>query len=904
MRIEQWFYQIPLRLRSLFSRQKVEHELDEELLYHLEELTQANLASGMHPKEARAAALRTMQGLEQHKEECRDVRGVAWLENLGRDLQYAMRMLRKSPTFTAAAILSLALGIGANTAIFSLIDTLLIRPLPVPHAERLRTIQLNTGRGKPQFSITYPLFQSLEDHNRAFASLFAWSGHSFQMRSGADMLHVDGVLASGDYFSTLGVSPIAGRTFTSADDHTTGGEEGPVAVISERFWDHHFQRHSSAIGRSLTLDRVAFTIIGVMPRSFFGADMDAQPDIWVPLTMASRVDDPACINSRSCWFLVTMGRLKDGVTAEQGNAALQVATPSILRESVPAWGEVNKKRFLSWKIGTSSGAQGWSSLRLQFRSPLAILMTLVGLVLLIACANMANLLLARAMARHREIGVRLALGAGRGRVIRQLLTESALLSLLGGLAGTFFAIWLTRFLAAFLGKPGQFGPYQTLRLDIRPDWRVVLFTLIIALATGMLFGLAPALQATRLGIGASLKESANNLRGNRRLTLGRVTLALQAAFSVLLVAAAGVFAGSLYRLLTLDVGFNPKNVVMISIDTDKLAAKDAALSNLYGQLLDRVSTLPGVNAASLIWIAPLGNGGWDDDVTAPGQPDVPEHDRDTCANAIGPGLFDGLGIPLLAGRQFNKGDSPASLKVGIISQFAAGRFFPNTNAVGRDIKFEGSLLRIVGIAGDIKYWNLRDTVQPELYIPYTQKQGAIPSLTFAIKTDLKVDTLYSEFRAALHTVAPDAPVSRIRTMQEQVADSVGRERMMASLSIFFGLVALLLTAIGLHGILAYAVTRRTGEIGIRMALGAQRRSVIWLIVSESVGFVAAGVAIGVVTALGLSRLAADLLYGIRPNDPGNLILAVVALLAVGTAAAAAPALRAVGLDPTQALREE
>lgn len=904
MRMEQWFYQLPLRLRSLFRRQRVEQELDEELRYHVEQLTQANLASGMDPKEARAAALRAMEGLEQHKEECRDFRGLAWLEQLGRDIRYALRTFRKNPTFAAVAILSLGLGIGANTAIFSLINTLLIRPLPVPHPERLRIIQLNRRTGKPLFSLTYPLFESLKSHNQAFTALFAWSGHSFQMKSGADMVHIDGVLASGDYFSTLEVSPIAGRTFTDDDDHSTGGKDGPVAVISHRFWDHQFQRRSSVIGNSLTLDHVAFTIIGVMPENFFGADVDAQPDVWVPLTMASRVEDPACINSRSCWWLQTMGRLRDGVTAEQAKVALQVVTPSILRESVPKWGGADKKRFLSWKVDSSSGEQGWSSLRLQFSNPLAILMTLVGLVLLIACANMANLLLARGMARRREIGVRLAMGAGRGRVLRQLLTESALLSVLGGLAGTFFAVWLTKFLAAFMGKPGQFGPYQGLRLDVHPDWRVVLFTLLLAVGTGMLFGLVPALQVTRMGIGVSLKESANNLRGNRRINLGRITLGLQAAFSVLLVAAAGLFAGSLYQLLTVNVGFNPKNVVMMSIDTDKLAAKDAALSNIYGQLLERVSTLPGVNAASLIWITPLSNGGWDEDITVPGQPDVPEHDRDTYGNAIGPHLFDTMGIPLLAGRQFNEGDGAKSEKVCIISQLAARRFFPTVDPIGGDIKFGDSLLRVVGIVGNIKYLNLRDATPPELYIPYTQTQGRIPSLTFAIKTGLNVDSLYPEFHAALHTVASDAPVSGIRMMEQQLADSVGRERMMASLSIFFGFLALLLTAIGLHGILAYAVTRRTGEIGIRMALGADRRRVVWLIISETAGFVAGGIAIGAIAVLGLSKLAADLLYGVRPNDPGNLILAIGALIVVAIGAALAPALRAVKLDPTKALRVE
>ncbi len=339
MRIEQWLYQFPLRLRSLFRRKNVEAELEEELRNHLEQLTEANLAKGMPPQEARAAALLSIRGLEQYKEECRDVRGVSWLENLGRDVRYAARMLRKNPGFTCVAVLSLALGIGANTAIFSLIDTLLIRPLPVPHPERLRIIELNPGSPRPQPAITYPLFEALRSHNQAFSSLFTWSSHSFQMKSGEDMVHVNGTLASGDYFSALGVVPLAGRTFTASDDHPSGGKDGPVAVISDRFWERQFQRNASAIGSSLTLDGIAFNIVGVVPKTFFGADVDVKPDIWVPLQMASRVDDPVCMSSRSCWWLITMGRLKDDLTPQQADASLAAIGPAVLRDSVPPWRE-------------------------------------------------------------------------------------------------------------------------------------------------------------------------------------------------------------------------------------------------------------------------------------------------------------------------------------------------------------------------------------------------------------------------------------------------------------------------------------------------------------------------------------------------------------------------------------
>jgi predicted permease len=902
MRVEQWLYQIPLRLRSLFRRNNVEAELSEELRNHVEQLTEANLASGMTLHDARAAALLSLRGIEQYKEECRDVRGVSWLENLGRDLRYAARTLRKTPGFTCVAILSLALGIGANTAIFSLIDTLLIRPLPVPYPERLRIVELNRGNGYPQAAITYTLFDALRSHNQAFSALFTWSNHSFQMKSGEDMIHVNGMLASGDYFSGLGVAPLVGRTFTVSDDHPSGGKDGPVAVISENFWQRQFQRNLSPIGSELTLDRVAFTIIGVMPQSFFGADVDFKPDIWVPLQMASRVDDPGCITSRSCWWLITMGRLKDGVKPQQADTSLASIGPAVLRDSLPPWNAKQQSRFLSMKLGSISGEEGWSGLRMRFSHPLEILMTLVGLVLAIACANMANLLLARSLARQREIGVRLAMGAGRGRVIRQLLTESVLLSLIGSTAGAALSVALTRFMTAFIQAGSRFS--ADVQLDLHPDWRVVLFALVLAVGTGMLFGLAPAFRATKLGIGAALKESSNNLQGHRPNHAVRFTLAFQAAFSVLLIASAGLFAGSLHRLLTLNMGFNPKSLMLVNIDTDKRPEKGEALTTLYSNILSRINASPGIDSASLVWITPLSNGGWDEDVTVPGEPSVPEPERDTYGNVIGPRFFSVMGIPLLSGREFTEGDAMASDKVCIINRVAAHRFFPHGSPLGMELKMGSLPLRVIGVVGDIKYLNLRDNTPPEIYLPYTQKADGMPSLTFVIKTSLPGATLYSEFRTALRSVASDVPIGRVRKMDDQVYDSVGRERMMASLSIFFGLLALLLTAIGLHGILAYSVTRRTSEIGIRMALGAQLKGVVWLIVSETAGFVAVGIVVGVAAVLVLSKLAAGLLYGIQPNDPGNLFLAIASFVAVAISASWLPAARAAKLDPTRALREE
>ena len=495
------------------------------------------------------------------------------------------------------------------------------------------------------------------------------------MISGDQTIHVDGELASG--FSTLGISPAQGRVFTRADDHPAGGKEGPVAVISDRFWNRRYQRSPSAIGSDIVLDKIRFTVIGVMPPDFFGAEIGTHPDVWIPISFANKVDSSGCIANRACWWLIVMGRMKPGITGEQANAELRTISGDVLRETTPTgWNAAWQKRYRAYTFSSNSGEQGWSFLRLQFADPLFILMTLVALVLLIACANMANLLLARASARHREIAVRLSMGAGRARIIRQLLTESVLLSLAGGLAGTVFAFWLTRILIAFVSTQ-RHGPAQFTRLELHPDWRIVLFTLAVALISGILFGLIPALRSTRIGIANSLKEAAHHLQGSEgRLQSGRLILTVQTALSVLLVAAAGLFAGSLFRLLTLNYGFNPDDVSLISVDTDKRPEKGPALLALYTRILERANRLPGVKAASLAWSVPLSGGGWEETLHVPGKADLQRNESLTLINLIGPRFFDALETRLLSGRQFNEGDTTPAEKVGILSKLAADRFFP------------------------------------------------------------------------------------------------------------------------------------------------------------------------------------------------------------------------------------
>ena len=906
MRPQDWIYTVPLRLRSLFRRNHLEQELNEELQFHLQHRAEEEMAKGGGEEEARFIALRAMEGLAQQKEACRDTRRVNWIEDLGRDLRYAGRVLRKSPAFASVAVLSLALGIGANAAVFSLINALLLRPLPVPAPERLVTIFTRTESGHPQHSLTYALFEQIAIQSRVFSGVFAWSGHKFQMRAGSDMVHVDGALASGEYFSMLGVSAVIGRTLTPADDQPGGGKDGPVAVISDGFWSHQYQRKASAVGSGLTLDGVRFTVIGVMPPGFFGAEVGTNPDIWAPLWMTTRVDDGHCIASRSCWWLNVMARLKPGISQEQAQTALKVVTPQVMQNAVPDWGEAGQKEFLRRPLSLASGANGWTELRSEFSNPLAILMILVGVVLLIACANMANLLLARASARHREISVRLAVGADRSRVVRQLLTECLLLSVLGAIVGLLFARWSTRLLFGFLASKREgsgLGFGQTPAFDLHPDWRVMLFTLLAAIVSGILFGLMPALRATRIGISASLKERVHNVqRDPTRIGIARWLLAAQAALSVLLVAGAGLFAGSLFHLLTLNPGFDPRNVTVIAIDTDKRPQKGAPLIALYSRLLERLNAMPGVKKASLLWFTPLTESGWDDILDVPAGTALPKDQRDTDINLVAPHYFEVMGIAVVGGRDF-RSDNSVSEKVGIINELAARKLFPHTNPIGRQVILEKMPIRIVGIVANTKYMDLREPDPLTLYLPYTQASDGVPSLSFVIKTSGDVP-IYPEFRAALHEIAPDIPVGIAKTMQKQVNDSLGRERLMASLSVFFGVLALLLTSIGLYGILSYTVARRTGEIGVRIALGARPPNVIWLVVRETISHIAIGIVTGIVVVLAMSRLVASLLYGIRPNDPGNLVLAVLVLTGFATLAAYLPARRASRLDPMLALREE
>ena len=895
MRLHHWLYTIPLRLRSLLLRRRVDDELDEEFQFHLEQQIAAGIQGGLTPTEARERAIRSLDRIELRKEECRDMRRLNFLDDLLQDIRYAIRVLRKSPAFTTVAILSLALGIGANTAIFSVMDVLLLRPLPVSESARLQLVNLLAKSGL-RYSFNYPLFEMIRDRNEVFSDIFAWSTPNLQTPVNGDMALIKGAFASGDYFNGLRVAPAIGRAFSREDDQPTGGKNGPVAVISDGFWARNYGRSPSALGQSIVLNGVGVNIIGVMPAGFFGAEVGTALEVWVPLNYQRQLQDPRCISSSDCWYLRVIGRLKPGVSEQQAAAQLAAISRGIMEDSHPPQRADRRAEFLARTLSVEPGAAGYTGLRRRLRTPLRVLMALVGFVLLIACANMANLLTARAQARGKEVAVRLAMGAGRARVIRQFLTESLLLAIGGAAAGFLVAVSATRALIALLSTTDN-----PIYLNLQPDWRVLLFTATAAIGTGLFFGLAPAFRATRIGVGPALKERSHQLHNSgARFGFTRWLLGFQVALSIVLLAAAGLLASSLLRLWTENPGFDPRGVTVVALDTTKLPQKGPQLIDLYNTILDRVRTLPQVTSATVMSTTPLTGAGWDNYVTIPGRTDLSEEQRDAFINAVGPRFFETLRAPLLAGRAINENDTAQSAKVAIISENAARRWFPR-GAVGQDIQLQGANVRIVGIAANTKYSNLREALPQTMYVPYTQwtQTGSI-----ALRTRAPLRQTYSAFRDMLRQVAPGAPIRTIRTMEQQVDESLSTERLTAYLSVFFAVLALLLTAVGLYGILAYSVSRRTGEIGIRMALGAQRANVVWLVIREAMGHTTAGAAVGIAAVMASSKLIASLLYGVRPNDPSTMSLAILVLALVCGIAAWIPARRASRLDPMVALREE
>jgi predicted permease len=834
-------------------------------------------------------------------------------DEMFQDMRYGLRMLLKTPGFTLAAVISLALGIGANTAIFSLIDAVLLRSLPVREPGEL----LLFGKGRyggatdafPDRSwdlFSYPFYREMRRRNEAFSEVGAtlsmsWTVHGAinTNSTSGEIVRIDVQPVSGSYFSTLGVNAGLGRVFTDADDQVAGAH--PVAVISHAWWESRLGADPAAVGKPVTIDKIAYTIIGVAPPEFFGTTVGRAPDMWIPLAMEAQLP-PGHWNRRENpeWqSLFLIARLKNGVSAEQANASVNLLFKQSLQERAGAQASTERMQDIQRAhIELTPAGRGLSWLRGEFSLSLQILMAVVSLVLLIACANVANLLLARAAARQKEFAVRLALGAGRTRLIRQLLTESLLLTGLGAAAGIALAWWGSRMLLLMASA----GP-NPLPLDVTPNARILGFTLLASLLSALIFGTAPALRAARIEPYSSLKSGKGAAQSTSRSRFGKALVVAQVALSLLLLVGAGLFVRTLINLQNRPSGYNQQNVMLFRIGSDATLYKGAQLSALLSEVEEKVKTVPGVQAASFSLL--VFQGGPSGPVFTRDQNLPAGESRIVWRNKVGPDFFNAMGIPLLEGRLFGPQDTEKSQEVAVISETMARRFFPNTSPIGKRfgrVPENSDRFEIIGVVKDAKYESLTEEWRPIAYYSYSQRPEPLDK--FVVRFTGAPEAVVPQVRQAIKHVNRNLPIDEVVSLSDHIGRSLTRQKLVARLAAFFSLLALLLACVGLYGVLSYAVARRANEIGIRMALGAQRRDVLWLVLRESLALVCAGVAIGLLASLAATQTASTLLFGVEPDDPPTIAAATLLLTAVAALAGYLPARRAARVDPMAALRDE
>ena len=899
-------------VRALVRRARVEREMDEELRGFLDESAADKRRAGMTPEDAARAARVEMGSTNSVKHRIRSAGWETVAENFWQDVRHSARILSNSPAFTLVAVGSLALGIGANTAIFSLMNVVMLRTLPVKDPGQL--VLFGNGRAAgstgslPNQSwqlFSYPFYRSFSQKSQVFSGVTAvdsieFATHGALAGEGREMLHAS--LVSGTYFSVLGVNPWRGRLLTEADDKTPGS--GAVAVASYSWW----QRHGSdpaAVGKTIHIEGTDYTIAGIAPAGFFGITVGELPDLWIPLSMEKEIS-PGWNGLGDKWFqsLHVVARLKPGVTLEQASANTNLVFQQLLHSEYlgPSPSQKDLADVAHALIELTPAARGLSRLRRQFTLPLEILITIACLVLLIACANLANLLLARGAARSREFAMRMAIGATRSRVVRQLLTESLVLALLGAALGV-AASWQAGHLLLTMATSSA----EVAGMNVNPDLRVLSFTLSLTISTALLFGVTPALRATRIDMTGALKQGRGIASPQSGISLARGLIVAQIALSLVLLAAASLFLRSLVNLTRVDTGFNRHNVLVFSLDEYAAGLPlDARLVNLQQQIEDRVQAVPGVDAASFSMFT-FNQGMWSDDVTVLGVPRTPENSQDVLHNVVGKGFFSIMNLPILVGRGFNATDKIDSPKVAVINQTMAQRFFPGSSPVGHCFGFgddpsHSGDIEIVGVVKNAKYVALQESPEAAAYFPYAQRVQYFGN--FEVRSSSDAALMIPAVRRTIAEVNPNIPINSVSTLAEQVDESTANQRLIARLSAFFGLLAAFLVCIGIYGLLSYAVARRTSEIGVRMALGAQRSNVLWLVLREILVLAAIGIAIGVPVALAGNRLAGKLLFGLTPADPASLLAAIAMLAVIAVLAGYLPARKASLTEPTVALRCE
>lgn len=904
-------------LGRLFARKRLEKDLDKELRFHFESQVAEKMQSGVPESEARRLTRLEFGGIEQVKEDCRESRGTQWLESLAHDLRYGLRQLRKSPGFTIIALLSLALGIGANTAIFTLVNAILLRPLPVRSPGELVLFGDGQAQGStnsiPDGSTRLFSYAFLHDFSRQDTSYSGIAAvNSIQMGGKASIAggayqttHID--LVSGNYFSVLGVPAFLGRTIGESDDSAPGA--GPVALASYTWFQRHLNGDPSALGKNIRIQSHDYTLVGVARPGFFGVTVGQSADLWIPLSMEKEIS-PGWNGLDDKFFqsLHVIGRLKPGVKPAQAGAETNLLFRQIMSGYAGPTPSQKSARIAHASIELTPCSRGIPHLRRAFSLPLEVLMTIVALVLLIACANIANMLLARGVTRAREIAVRMALGASRGRIVCQLLTESILLALMGAAAGVALA-WKA---SAFLLRMATPGP-EPLPLNLTPDLPVLLFTLGITFLTALLFGSLPAFRATGLEFTPALKDGRGSSTVSVRGALARSLIVGQIALSVLLLIVAGLFVRSLIHLTSIDTGFDKHNVLIFWLDSSTAdlphhTPDEIRSVHLQEQIESRIQAVPGVQAASFSFVT-FNAGGWSDLVLFQGIPRTPENGQEVFFNNVGNGFFSTMGIPLLAGRTFDGHDSQNSPKVAVINESMARRFFPNTSAIGRrfavgETPDHPGEIEVIGVVKDAKYYRLNEASRMEAYFPCTQNPGFYSDFAVRYAPAANRQEIISSTRRLIAQINPSILVDGVSSLEEQVNYSIATQSLIARLSSFFAIIAVFLACIGIYGLLSYSVARRTSELGIRLALGARSGMLLWMILRESILLLVLGLAIGIPVSLGSTRILKSLLFELSPLDPMAISTAIVAVVVMTIAAAWLPARRATRIDPMQALRTE
>ena len=916
------FSRISTWWRAIAKREELDRQVRDELEFHLENQAEDLMRSGVSGEEAWRRARAQLGSLAVGQENCRVASGSRFVDELGTDLRYALRMLARSPGFAAIAVGSLALGIGVNTVLFTAAQHTLLDRLVVPHPQQLRLLSWTEpkegavknlwgwyddlpGGGETSTSFSYPVYQQLRKQNSAMESLFAFKPLNRQTVTVDG--HAEAVAAemvSGNYYSSLEVRPQLGRGIQESDDGPPGS--GPVVVISDRFWTREFARSPHVIGKTILVNVTPMTIIGVNPPGFNGAySAQETPDVFLPFSMQPiavprTIGDAvssSLLTDTNSWWVLLMGRMKPGLSDRAAAASLNVLLDQAVRATMVVKNDRETPRML-----ITDGSRGQNPSAEGLAKPISVLLGLGGFVLLLACANLANLLLARASARQREMSVRLALGAGRWRILRQMMTESLLLSLLGGASGLALAFGVRNAIPRIMSNAWAPPPFSA-----RFDWRIFGFGAAISILTGLIFGLAPAWQATRVQVSSSLKEASQTASRRQRGLAGKTIVAVELALSMLLVVGAGLFVQTLLQLGHSRLGFHSDHLLLFELQPPQTHYPGAANIPLYRLLDQRLAAIPGIRSVALTSVPLVAGSAMVNTFVPEGQQRKPEGNPSVLSNDVGENFFSTYGIPIVAGRGFNAADTETSRKVAVVNESLVRKYFPGLNPIGRT--FEAGLhnpirIEIVGVCGDAKYHHLRKDPEPTYYAPYWQNINGVEQPTFALSTKLDAKTLAPTLRQVVQSVDRNLPLLAMRTQDEQIAAGIRPERIFASLTAAFGVLALILACIGIYSIMAWMVSRRTNEIGIRMALGARSEQVQGMVLREAAWMTLSGVAVGVAAALALGRIVASLLYGLKPWDPITFAASALLLILVALGASWIPARRAAGVDPIQALRHE